>query len=489
MKRQLWWTSAVATAVALMVLGSTHVQAQDTNAVNSGDWSDPLNWDNGVPGDTTWTAINNGYTLDVTPGAVAGLLDVGGGDGQTGNLNAGPGTDLNAVAFRVGQAGGAVGSVTQTGGTVTANGTFGGDFLQGDIIIGDAGSGTWTITDGTLTAQDEFLIGFINAGEGTLNVEGGTVNAARVLTVGVLGDGKGTLNVSGGTVNADTDLLTSLFGGTTSTVNVSGGEVNVTRDWLSARDGGSVSTITQSGGTINVGQHFIHGLGGSATYTQTGGELNITGVNSRLTVAESNTSASYNLEGGSLTSTHIYLGDFDNSHGTLSVSGGSLALSGNLSVGGALASNAIPFPPGHALNADGTLIVSGPDGVINVAGDLLANPGDNPRGENDSLLVFQATSGGVSMINVAGNADLTGAEISFELLSAFPAGSVFDLITASSISNDYVQAAGNVGLVNLSIVAGGNGQVLRATLVPEPSAVLLLGMGMVGLWGSRRKRG
>src|SRR5690606_6113839 len=150
------------------------------------------------------------------------------------------------------------------------------------------------------------------------------------------------------------------------------------------------------------------------------------------------TSASYDLQGGSLTSTHIYLGDFDNSHGTLTVSGGSLALSGNLSVVGALASNAIPFPPGHALNADGTLIVSGPDGVIDIAGNLLANPDDNPRGENDSLLVFQVTSGGVSTINVAGEADLTGAVISFELLSAFPAGTAFDLITAASISDDYI---------------------------------------------------
>jgi hypothetical protein len=493
MKRKLWWAGTVAAVLA--VFGSANVHAQTTVSANNGDWSDPLNWSAGVPAADTWAAINTGHTLAVTPGAVAGLLDVGGTG--NGNLTSAAGTDLTAVAFRVGQAAGAIGNITQTGGTISANSVFNSPFLEGDILIGDAGNGTWTITDGTLTAQDEFLIGFINASEGTLNVEGGTVNAARVLTVGVLGNGKGTLNVSGGIVNANTDLLTSLFGGTTAAVDVSGGTINVTRDWLSGVNAGSVATITQSGGTINVGQHFIQGTRGSSTYTQTGGAVNVTGVNSRMTVAEDHTSATYDLQGGSFTSAHIFLGDFDESHGTLKVSGGSIDLRGNLSVGGALASNAPPAPTGtegQALNADGTLIVSGPGGTINVAGNLLANPGDNTRfgggGEhNDSLLLFEVLSGGVSTINVGGVAKLNGAVIDINLLSAAPLGSVFDLISATSISADFVQAAEDVGVFQLSIFDGGNGQTLRATVVPEPTSVAMFVMGIVGLWGSRRTRG
>jgi hypothetical protein len=461
----------VAAVVALTVFGRTNVQAQSTVSANSGDWSDPLNWTAGVPVADTWAAINSDHTINATPGAIAGLFDVGATG--PGNLTVAAGADLTVAAFRVGQAGGAVGNFTMTGGSVSAlGGGIDGPFLQGDILIGDAGTGTWTINDGTLKSEDEFLLGFINGGKGTLNVGGGTVSVGRSLVVGVLNSGQGALNMSGG-------------------------EINIYRDFLNSLSNATSSILTQSGGTINVGQHLIHGLKGPATYTQTGGAVNVNGANSRLTVAEDHTSASWDLQGGSITSTHIFLGDFDSSHGTMTVSGGSIHLRGNFSVGGALASNAPPAPTGtqgQALDADGTLIITGPDGAINIDGNLLANPSDNSRygggGEhNDSLLVFNATSGGVSTINVGGIANLNGAVIDINLLSALPLGSTFDLIKAASISADFVQPAEDLGVFQLSIFDSGNGQTLRATVVPEPTSAVMIVMGIVGFWGSRRARG
>ena len=126
MKKNYCLARAIA-AIALAVLSSTNVQAQTTFAANNGDWSDPLTWNNGVPANNTWAAINNGYTLDVTPGAVVGLLDIGAGAGQTGNLTIGAGADLvtgNAGGFRLGQSGGAIGNVTMTGGSAVANGAL-----------------------------------------------------------------------------------------------------------------------------------------------------------------------------------------------------------------------------------------------------------------------------------------------------------------------------------------------------------------------------
>jgi hypothetical protein len=465
MKRKLWFLGGLAT-VALAVCGSANVQAQTTFAANNGAWSNVANWNNGVPGSSTWAAIDD-YTIDVTPGAAVGLLDIGFAPGKTGNLTIAAGTDLtsgSAGGFRLGQQGGAIGNVTMTGGSAMANGALDSGLVNGDIIIGDNGKGIWTMSDGALEAKDEILIGgFSGSGDGTLNVSGGTVKTGRGIVVGLFG-ARGAFDLSGGALT-------------------------IGRDFISSIGAGLPSTLTQSGGTINVGQHFIHGLAGPASYTQTGGEVHINGVNGRLTVAENNTSATWDLQGGSITSTHIFVGDFDNSHGTMKVSGGSITLSGNLNIGAALASNAASNPPGNALNADGTLIVSGPGGTINVRGNLLANPDDNPRGQNDALLMFDATSGGVSTINVTGLADLTGAVIDVNLLSAYPVGSTFDLITASSISSDYVQLAEDMGHINLAIVAGGNGSILRATFVPEPTSVVMIVMGIVGFWGSRRTRG
>jgi hypothetical protein len=452
------------------MLGSTNAQAQSTFAANNGDWSDPLNWTGGVPVGNTWAVIDD-FTINATPGALVGLLDVGFAPGKTGNLTISTGADLssgNPGGFRVGQQAGSTGVVTMTGGSATANGALDSGLVNGDIIIGDNGKGTWTMSDGTLTTKDEILIGgFSGSGDGALSVGGGSVSVGRGLVVGLFG-AKGTLDVSGGTININRDLLSSIGGGVP-------------------------STLTQSGGTINVGQHFIQGLAGPSTYTQTGGAVNVNGANSRLTVAENNTSASWDLVNGSITSTHIFLGDFDNSHGTMKVSGGSIALRGNLSVGGALASNAAVFPPGFALNADGTLIVSGSASTIDVAGNLLANPADNPRvgggGEhNDSTLIFEILdNSGISIVDVAGIANLHGAQIDVDLLGgSFALGTTFDLITATSISNDYVQALEDVGNFHLAIVSGGNGQILQATLVPEPSCALLLVVGLAGYVGRRR---
>jgi len=317
--------------------------------------------------------------------------------------------------------------------------------------------------------------------------------------------------VSGGVVNAQTDLLTSLLGGTTSTVDVSGGTVNVTRDWLSARDAGTVSTITQSSGTINVGQHFIHGLKGSATYTQTGGALNVTGTNSRLTVAEDHTSASYDLQGGSITSTHIFLGDFDDSHGTMTVSGGSITLSGNLNVGGALASNAPADivrtgDQGQALGAKGNFHVVGNGSTINVGGNLLANAADKTRlgTPNESKLTFELLSAaGTSLINVANAADLDGSVIDMVLTGFTPApGASFDLLTAlngiggdtgtgttkvnGSTGDAFSLSPEDIGLWTLSVRSnGGLSETLVARYVPEPTSLALFGIAALA-WSVQR---
>jgi hypothetical protein len=247
-------------------------------------------------------------------------------------------------------------------------------------------------------------------------------------------------------------------------------------------------------------------------------------VTDRLTVAENNTSATWDLVDGSITAKRLFLGDFDNSFGTMTVSGGSIALSGDLSVGGAIASNAAPDrvdpngsngSQGQAANVNGVLIVDGSLGSIDVAGNLLANPADKsalrsgPGLSNSSLMQFILDSSGVTAINVGGIADLDGAVFDIDDTAGFFAanpGSVLTLIDAADgfgnvYTNTIAEAAGNgkgysyslTGLDPsaywLRVIPSGAGQRLVLMAVPEPTSVVMFVMGIVGFWGSRRQRG
>jgi hypothetical protein len=210
-----------------------------TNAVNSGNWSTGSTWSAGEPTFTSTATINGSRTVTIDqPGELVSVLDVGTISGQTGNINITGGSldvgdfDPGAVpdsVIRLGQAAGSTGNLTMSGGTVFIAEDIGGVNGSGDLIIGDNGTGTATVTGGTLTAGDEILLGVGAGSTGTLSVSGGTVaTGARDLRIGT-GAGHGELNISGtGVVNVAGWVFTSQDGeGTTSTINQSGGELNV----------------------------------------------------------------------------------------------------------------------------------------------------------------------------------------------------------------------------------------------------------------------
>jgi hypothetical protein len=551
-----------------MIVNSSQAVAQ-TSAIASGNWSDPLTWSAGEPSQTLSALVDGSFTVTVNQaGEATNLLDVGTAAGQTGNVDI-TGGDLtvsNVVpadfpsSIRLGQVAGSTGNLTMSAGTVAINGAVGSGFAIADALIGDNGTGTMTLTGGNFTAADEVFVALGGSSDGTLNVSGGTLNVAgRNLLVAFFGGANGKFNLSGtGIVNVDEFLFTSFDPGATSMLTQTGGTltigqafvlgrngnasythsggtinvpavggngdfvagdgglnnvfnisdsatVNAGRHVLVAAFGGSQSTVNQTGGTINADGGVFVGRDGTGTWNMSGGVLNQNGTgneNNNLFVGRdggppgAQGTGTFNQSAGTVNiAGNVFLGDFDHSEGTYNISGGELHVAGNLNVGAALASNAVVFPPGHALNADGTFVVSGAGGVIDVAGDLLANPDDNPRfgggGEhNDSTLVFEILDGsGVSLIDVTGVADLTGADIDVDVLGgSFGFGSTFDLITATSISADYLQVAEDLGSISLSIVGGGNGQILRATLVPEPSSLAMVAVGLVAALGWVRQR-
>jgi hypothetical protein len=168
--------------------------------------------------------------------------------------------------------------------------------------VGYAGTGTFNIGNGTHTAGDNFSIGTEEGAVGNVNL---TTSANAVVNVTgnaptytgnlVVGDhGSGTLTISTGTINLNASITTqnSLNSATTSLANHSGDPPNYLADAqdgnLSIAEEEGTGVVTLSGtGVINVAANvFVGGFnthsdqanflkGGNGTLTISGGELHV----------------------------------------------------------------------------------------------------------------------------------------------------------------------------------------------------------------------
>lgn len=331
-------------SASLQVSGQlAHAQ---TNAIASGNWSTPATWSAGEPSETNSAIINGGFTVTVDQGGeYTDLIDVGTISGQVGNLNILPGAQLglfgvapDPTALRLGQTAGSTGNLTMSGGEVYISEDIPDAFDSGDLVVGNSGTGTATISGGTLTAADEVVLAQSAGGSGTLSISNATLNVARrSLLVGFayedteasLPGGHGELNISGtAQVNVAGWMQTSFGTGSTSVINQTGGEVNITGllvhaargtstynhsggksagdlmiigdgvgdvaangtynisntaelDWnamIVGSWGNSQGTFNQSGGTVNVARRFLVGDRGTGTYNMSGGTLTSEGL-------------------------------------------------------------------------------------------------------------------------------------------------------------------------------------------------------------------
>jgi T5SS/PEP-CTERM-associated repeat protein len=318
MKKCMRLAVCVALSAAWGVCGQT-LYGQ-TNSFASGNWNSTGTWTAGIPTDTSSATINGGHTVTLDQvGAITNLLDVGTIADETGNINisgeltvfdSDEVTEPNTSAIRLGQVAGSTGNLTMSGGQVfiSEDSDSIDEFNDGDLVIGQSGTGTATITDGTLTAADEVFIGQDPGSNGTLNISGGTLNAARrSLQVGF--SGTGTLNISGTGVINHAGLLFSSF------------------------NPGSTSTINQTGGTINASAPIVIGRQGDSTYNHSGGLVDIVNV---LVVADNfpdglppdhpGITATYNISAGATLDVGniMWLGAFGGGHGIVNQTGGSV---------------------------------------------------------------------------------------------------------------------------------------------------------------------
>ncbi len=119
-----------------------------------------------------------------------------------------------------------------------------------------------------------------------------------------------------------------------------------------------------------------------------------------------------------------------------------------------------PVVPVKSLTITDATLRLDPGGDMQVLNDLSAT---SPA----AVLSFGIDSDGSGMIQVDGQADLTGTVVDLERLNGFTPGAnqSFDLLTASTVIGTPAVDGSDLSEWTLSIDGGGNGQILRATFI------------------------
>ena len=273
------------------------------------------------------------------------------GDGifemEGGTVTVGQSTDPNAQkSFHVGR-GGARGTLIMSGGNIFTPAAFLVASVEGGPPNVRMGEGTVTQTGGTITAMGFVSIG--QHGKATYSMSGGTIttpgdfNVGDVVAAGFPGS-DGTFNLSGTALAEGSRLFVGKAGGTKGVVNQTGGTFKAGPGGvLIAQDAGSTGTYNLGGGTLDGvnGSSLLFGAG-TAAFNMTGGELKNFGIigfslnnrGGRLVLADRGT-VGFVSTGGDYTQGATAGLDIDiqsQSQYDSMLVGGNVALDGNLSI-------------------------------------------------------------------------------------------------------------------------------------------------------------
>jgi hypothetical protein len=218
------------------------------------------------------------FNYDTAAGDAGSITSLGGtlvvGDAGTGTFTQGGGTlDLSGSGggLDVGRSAGGVGTYDQTGGT-----------LIDSAIIGDAGTGTYTNNGAIHTVNGYLALGAQATGDGTYDLENGgqlTVGSAAATgfaDIGELGTGRFTQDgaASGTTIYGALDV--GRFAGGTGTVNLDAGSLTVADGFAVVGDSGTgffnqggASTLTVGSGGLAIGRGESNAGGAPITGTGT----------------------------------------------------------------------------------------------------------------------------------------------------------------------------------------------------------------------------
>ena len=260
-------------------------------------------------------------TLNMTGGTINKTGDekmiVGQNNGKGTVVQSGGTINVNNELFVGNENAGAEGTFTLSG-TAALN-------VANELIVGrESGTGTLNVDGGTITTtgNGNMYIGRKN-GTGTLNQTAGTISVNREFGVGTTQDGQagtGSYDLSGGSLTAAGNIFIGKEAASAGTMTMSGGTMS-TSDKLQIGHNQATGVLSQSGGTVNVQNEVYIGNETSAasigTYTLSGSaELN---VGNEVIVGRDNGTGTFNLDGGTVNATKISGG---NGSSTVNFNGG-----------------------------------------------------------------------------------------------------------------------------------------------------------------------
>jgi hypothetical protein len=287
--------------VVLMVTVSALPQKAAANPVHwiaagPGDWSTAINWNPHEPVAADDAYINNSGTAQITQaGEVCAWLYLGEASADTGVIEMSAGA-LSAGSVRIGLGG--TGTFTHTGGTFTANSTF--------RLGNDASAhGNYHLSsDGQLVCKRHLVVGY--DGHGVFDQGGGGVvlNGGWPVYVGERSGSHGTYDLSGGTLEV-TDEHIGRYG--TGGFTHSSGTHTIHNALYIGDQAGAVGTYQlSSAGQLDVLSMETVGRYGIGYFTQTGGDHT---VNEDLYVGRyTGSKGTFRIEGGALDAKRLYVG-------------------------------------------------------------------------------------------------------------------------------------------------------------------------------------